>query len=109
MDVEGGPGVLVLEVVEDLEGEVVVVGGVGRRGRRGMGGYEGGEGGRGRGDGGHGGLEVSIILFGGLARDGFSELVAWSWRPDWLLESCGFVAGLASLKLLTPITGHLEG
>lgn len=103
MDVEGGPGVLVLEVVEDLEGEVVVVGGVGRRGRRGMGGYEGGEGGRGRGDGGHGGLEVSIILFRGLARDGFSELVAWSWRPNRLLESCGFVAGLASL------TGHLEG
>lgn len=49
VDVEGGPGVLVLEVVEDLEGEVVVVGGVGRRGAGvGVGGYEGGEGGRGR-------------------------------------------------------------
>lgn len=65
VDVEGGPGVLVLEVVEDLEGEVVVVGGVGRRGM-GVGGYEGGEGGRGGDDGAHGGLEVLVRLLGGI-------------------------------------------
>lgn len=43
---------LILEVVEDLEGEVVVVRGV--RGWRGVGGDEGGEGGRWRYDRRHG-------------------------------------------------------
>ena len=43
MDVQGDPGMLVLEVVEGLEGEVVVVGGV--CGGWGVGGDEGGEGG----------------------------------------------------------------
>lgn len=85
VDVEGGPGVLVLEVVEDLEGEVVVVGGVGRRGM-GVGGYEGGEGGRGRDGRWHGGLAVLVRLFG-VEGNGFSELVARSWRPNWFLES----------------------
>ena len=42
MDAEGCPRVLILEVVEDLESEVVVVGGV--SGWRGAGGEEGGEG-----------------------------------------------------------------
>ncbi len=44
MNVEGRPRMLMLEVVEDLEGEVVVVRGV--TGWRGVGGDEGGEGGR---------------------------------------------------------------
>lgn len=43
MDMEGRPRMLILQVVEDLEGEVVVVRGVG--GWRGVGGDEGGEGG----------------------------------------------------------------
>ena len=54
VDAERGPRMLMLEIVEDLESEVVVVGGV--SGWRGMGGGdEGGEGGRRRYDGGHGG------------------------------------------------------
>ena len=52
MDAEGCPRVLILQVVEDLESEVVVVGGV--RGWRGAGGEEGGEGGRRRRDRRHG-------------------------------------------------------
>lgn len=50
VEVEGGPVVLVLEVVEDLEGEGVERGGMG--GGRGGGCYEGLDGrGRGRGEG----------------------------------------------------------
>ena len=45
MDGEGCPRVLMLEVMEDLEGKVVVVGRV--SGWRGVGGDEGREGGRG--------------------------------------------------------------
>ncbi len=52
MNAEGRPRMLMLEVVEDLEGEVVVVRGV--SGLRGVGGDEGGEGGRRGCDRGHG-------------------------------------------------------
>ncbi len=61
MDVQEGPGMLMLEVVEDLEGEGVVVGGGG--GGRGVGGDEGGEGG-GREDSSHWG-------------NGYLDLVSW--------------------------------
>lgn len=59
VDAEGCPGVLVLEVVEGLEGEGVQVGGVSGWGV--VGGDEGGEGGWWWGCGGfHGGMEVRV-------------------------------------------------
>ena len=74
MDLKGGPVVLVTEVVEDLGGEVVVVGWVGEGGGGWRGGVnEGCESGAGRGGGCCcGGGHCARIL---RSRDGFESLI----------------------------------